>query len=102
MKLRVRELREERGLTVQELADRAGLSKSYLSEIERGVKTVNARRLEQLASALRVRPTDLIADKRLSADLEEHLALLAQLGPEDLAEVLSYARFRAAKGSGGE
>lgn len=33
---RMRELREERGLSLQEVADRAGLAKSHVWEIERG------------------------------------------------------------------
>lgn len=60
MKLRITELRKERGLTVQALADAAGMSKSYLSEIANGVKEVNGRRMDALARALGVSTIDLI------------------------------------------
>lgn len=95
MKLRVRELRENKGLTVEQLADRVGISKGYLSEIERGVKVVNSRRLDQLATALGCQPNDLLADQTLSAAIQAHLELLRRLDPQDQDEVFRFARFRA-------
>ena len=38
---RVREQRVARGLTQQELADRAGLHRSYIGDVERGEETGN-------------------------------------------------------------
>ena len=40
---RIRQRREERGLLAIELAKRAGVSKSYLSELEAGLKTMRMR-----------------------------------------------------------
>ncbi|MGB3439543.1 MAG: helix-turn-helix transcriptional regulator [Actinophytocola sp.] len=58
--LRVRELREWRGMTVTAVAGLAGMSKQYLSMIELGDRAVTKRSvLEALATALRVSPTDL-------------------------------------------
>lgn len=91
MLLRVKELRTARGLTVDQLANLAGLSKSYLSEIENGKKQINARRLEALASALQVQPTDLISDPEVSSDLAAHLDVVRKLPPEDQAAVLRHA-----------
>lgn len=62
MKLTIREIRQEAGLTLQELADKAGVSRSYLNELELGAKTINAARLGQVASALGVTISDLISD----------------------------------------
>lgn len=59
MKLRIRQLRRERGLTLEELAELAGISRSYLNELELGAKTINANRLEQVARALEVPPESL-------------------------------------------
>lgn len=56
----VRALREERGYTLQELARRAELSLSYLSEIERGSKRPSLKSLEKLAAALNVTKAQLI------------------------------------------
>lgn len=60
MKLRIRELRLAKGLTQHQIAAKAGISQSYFNEIETGRKTVNARRLEQIADALGVQVADLV------------------------------------------
>ena len=52
--------REYRGLTQEALAERAGVGKSYLSQIESGKKTGSARLLRDLAGILRVEIDDLI------------------------------------------
>lgn len=91
MLLRVRELRKARDLTVEQLANAAGLSKSFLSEIETGKKQVNGRRLEALAAALNVQPVDLIADPDVSSDLAAHLDVVRKLPPEDQAAVQRHA-----------
>jgi len=59
MKFRIRELRKQRRLTLVELAEKAGISRSYLNELELGAKTINAARLEQVARALDVPVEDL-------------------------------------------
>ncbi len=56
----IRALREERGYTLQDLAKRANLSLSYLSEIERGSKRPSLKTIEKLANALNVSKTQLI------------------------------------------
>lgn len=64
MKFKIREMRKARGLTLEELAEKAGISRSYLNELELGAKTINANRLTQVASALGVWPEDLIETRR--------------------------------------
>lgn len=49
---RLRALREARGWTLAELAERAGFGAAYLSEIERGRKNVPVLSLSVIASAL--------------------------------------------------
>lgn len=56
----IRALREERGYTLQDLARRASLSLSYLSEIERGSKRPSLKSIDKLAVALNVAKTQLI------------------------------------------
>lgn len=56
----VKVFREHRGLSAAELAARAGLSRSYLSEIERGRKSGSAIALAALAAALEVTVDDLL------------------------------------------
>lgn len=56
----IRLLREERGYTLQELASRAHLSLSYLSEIERESKRPSLKTIEKLAAALNVSKARLL------------------------------------------
>jgi transcriptional regulator with XRE-family HTH domain len=49
---RVREIREKRGMTQEKLADAAGISKSFLSEIENDKSNVGAQILLRVANAL--------------------------------------------------
>lgn len=48
----IRGLREELGLTLRELAAAAGVSFSYLAEVERGEKDPHARWLKAVNDAL--------------------------------------------------
>ena len=48
----LREARTEKGLSQEELADMAGLHRTYISQIERGVKSPSLRSLEQITDAL--------------------------------------------------
>ena len=48
----IRELRTSRGITVTELARRAGISQPYLTQIERGLRPVTRDVLSRLADGL--------------------------------------------------
>ena len=50
----VRDLRLERNLTQEALADAAGLHTTYISGIERGLRNVGFRNLDRVAVALGV------------------------------------------------
>lgn len=50
----LRELRLEKGLSQEELAYRADLHRTYISQIERGLKSPSLRALEKIADALGV------------------------------------------------
>jgi transcriptional regulator with XRE-family HTH domain len=55
----IRNLRQERGLTIEALAANADIHPTYLSGIERGRHNPSWERLCDLATALDVRPSDL-------------------------------------------
>ena len=44
--------REELGLTQEDLAERAGIHRTYLSDVERGGRNVSLVNIERLAAAL--------------------------------------------------
>ena len=71
---RIRELRQSRGLTLQELADVSGLSTSMLSLVERGRASPSIGSLIVIASALGVAMSDLLVN---GADSEEKIVVRA-------------------------
>jgi transcriptional regulator with XRE-family HTH domain len=56
---RIRELRAERGLSQEDLAECSGLHRTYISGIERGVRNPTLSIILQIASALKVHPSEL-------------------------------------------
>lgn len=58
--LKVRERRTALGLSQEELAFRAGMKRSYLSDLERGVRNPTVRALGRLATALGLEPWELL------------------------------------------
>ena len=58
----LRNLRDERGYSQEELAERAGLHRNYVGGVERGERNVALENIVKLAKALAVSPRDLFAD----------------------------------------
>jgi len=59
--------RSRRKVSQQEVAEKAGLSVSYISMLERGARTPPLETLEVLAKALGVKPLDLLAKSTTKA-----------------------------------
>jgi XRE family transcriptional regulator, regulator of sulfur utilization len=57
----LRQLREERGWSQEQLAAQAGLNRSYLGEVERGSAMPTLTTVAKLASALEIRLSLLMA-----------------------------------------
>ncbi|MBN2828488.1 MAG: helix-turn-helix transcriptional regulator [Tissierellales bacterium] len=51
---RVRELRKERNISQEELADKADLHRTYIGMIERAEKNITLMNIEKIANALEV------------------------------------------------
>lgn len=56
----IRRLREDRGLTMEALAESAGISTSYLSEVERGLKRPSTDVIAKVADALDMRASEFL------------------------------------------
>jgi transcriptional regulator with XRE-family HTH domain len=58
--MRIKALREKRGLSQQALADKAGLSRTYLARLETARQDPTLSTLEKLAKALKVKLPELV------------------------------------------
>jgi transcriptional regulator with XRE-family HTH domain len=58
----VRRLRELRGMTQEQLAEHAAVSATYIGFIERGDNVPTLTIIIQIASALEIRPSELLRD----------------------------------------
>ena len=56
----LRRAREEVGISQEELADRAGLHRTYVSGVERGVRNPTVTVLEKIAKALKIKSATLL------------------------------------------
>jgi len=61
---KVRRLREDEGLTLEQLGDRCGMELAYVSRVERGLKDIQLSTIVRLACGLGVTPATLIEDVR--------------------------------------
>ncbi|WP_349410683.1 helix-turn-helix transcriptional regulator [Pseudalkalibacillus sp. SCS-8] len=77
-------LRKKKGLSLTELAERAGISKSYLSNIERDVNTnPSIQVLLKLAHVLQVDIADIVKDRKettIDREMEELIRAFKQSG----------------------
>lgn len=102
---RIQQLRMEKGLSLSELAERAGVAKSYLSSIERDIQAnPSIHFLEKIASVLQVdiqtllRPKDQKHPDRSDLDQEwldlAHEAMMSGISKEQFREFLEFSKWR--------
>jgi len=94
---RFREVREYLGFSQQMVADRTGIARSSISDIERGARGVNSLELKKLARLYR-RPAGYFLDERPDATPGDHAIAglaraLAQLTEGDRDAVVRFAEY---------
>jgi transcriptional regulator with XRE-family HTH domain len=94
---RLREVREYLGFSQQMVADRTGVARSAISDIERGARKVDSLELKKLARLYR-RPVGYFLDERPDATAGDHAIAglaraLAQLTEGDREAVVSFAEY---------
>lgn len=99
----VRNIRTEQGLSQRGLADRAGLSRSYLCDIERGRgEQPSMETLDKLSAALGFSRNELLraagmleggSDDRYTAEERRLLAVFRDLDEGGRTQVMRFARF---------
>jgi len=82
--LRVKELLRERGWTTKVLAEKTGMSESYLTHIKNGTRRWNEDALRKLADAFDLHPVDMFAQKRNRTDNIETNVKMPEVSGADL------------------
>ncbi len=95
MALRVKEIRRTLRISQQTLADKAGLSRSQLAEIENETEAATPRRLESIAAALGVPVHELFTTDARDAYRGEIEVLMRQMSEQDQQALLRMARAMA-------
>ncbi len=88
---RIKSLREKKNITVNKLANLAGISQSYLREIELGNKQPTVEYLEYICAALNISLKDFFKENTdsISPTLLTAIARLSSNEQEKLAEFLN-------------
>ncbi len=98
---RVKKLRLEKKMSLSELADQAGVAKSYLSSLERNLqRNPSIQFLEKIASVLNVPVDHLIHEQENHAELDNDWMNLVKeamdsgISKEQFKEFLEFNRWR--------
>src|ERR1044072_205463 len=80
----IRDLRRNAQISLRQLAEQAGVSNPYLSQVERGLRKPSAEVLQQLANALRVSTPVMYLRAGLLEEKEGHGVLTAIAADSEL------------------
>jgi len=86
----IRIVRKARGLTQEDFSNIS--SRTYLSSLERGLKSPTLEKIDQLAAVLRVHPISLVALSKLEALDPASLQHLLERVTHELIDVSSASR----------
>ena len=68
----IRQRREELGMTHQKLATAAGFQRTFVTDVERGARSISVGTLVRLARALRLMPSTLLTRaEKLAAEMTD-------------------------------
>lgn len=96
MSLRIKQLRKERGWSQSDLAEKARMSRSQLAMIENETRPANTLRLNAIAAAFGVEPSELYDE----GPLTDLIAMVRKLSEEDRDVIVRLAEALAAKRQG--
>ncbi len=86
---RIRSLRVSEKISQEELAFKAGISTTYLGQIERAEKSPTVEMLEKISKALDISLYELFSfDESISASIGKINAQLSPMSDKELSEVL--------------
>ncbi|BBB91438.1 MAG TPA: helix-turn-helix transcriptional regulator [Methylomusa anaerophila] len=81
---RIREIRKQSGLKINQLAETVGIDRVYLSDIERGKSTPSLKTLEAICTALNISLSDFFAEQgqELDPEIRRLVDTVKKLTPE--------------------
>lgn len=82
--LEIQQRRTACGMMLEELAERAGLSPSFLKELESGEENPSLASILGLAQAFKVAPSDLLASVAKEPTLESSVVQALKVVPSDV------------------
>ncbi len=93
MRIKIADVRKEKRISQKDLADKVGMSRPYLAQIENETRNLSTKRLYEIAQALEVEAGELVDFNAPSPTEEEYiLESFRRLTPEQRREWLSLAR----------
>lgn len=84
----IKKYRKMRGLTQQELAERANMSRSYLADVERNRYNPSVDTLKSIAKALQINSNDLLSDDPNAQLVQQNQSALSPKEERDIAKDL--------------
>lgn len=97
----IRSIRKAKRISQENLADVAGVSPSYMGEVERGVRNISVETLEKICDALGVLAIDIFRASGLQKEskhsekavaLEKHMAFMTIRSKQEIELINKLAR----------
>jgi transcriptional regulator with XRE-family HTH domain len=90
---RIQELRKIRGMSQDDLGDKLGVTRSFVSKMENGKKKISLEHVEKIAQILHVLPEDLLVDKTdLIKNYDDLILLRERFTTEEIDNMVKYAQ----------
>ncbi len=93
--IKVRQIREQAGFSQEGLAHLSGISRGYISRIERGIANPTAKILEQIARACEVHSSEFLGQTSARYQLLKHISDEHELLHDKLQAVLDAGGYEA-------
>lgn len=99
---KIKKMRENKQLSISELAERAGVAKSYLSSIERNIQSnPSIQFIEKIGQVLGVTVNELLHDDTTKEDLDDEWLEIVQeamdsgVSKQDFKEYLAFNKWKS-------
>ncbi|TYS91948.1 helix-turn-helix domain-containing protein [Rossellomorea aquimaris] len=90
---RIQEIRKIRGMSQDELGDKLGVTRSFISKLENGKKKISLEHVENIAKILHIEPTDLLVDKtELIKNYDDLVILREKFTKEEIENMVRYSK----------